>query len=193
MSKRVLGRSFRKKKILRSVPRRVESSKNFKNPKRPKIIRKSVQTCFEHVLGWFFWKSFFAQCSMEGRAFENFQKNQKNFKIQKMPLIVSKSVHTCFENALGRFIRIFFCPVFHAGLFRFSGLKNMSSVFWTQKKELSFPDLKIWVQFYDTLLKRHSFCIHATVNIRNPISDFLDLKIWAQIPQFKNKGLVFRT
>ena len=34
---------------------------------------------------------------MEGRVFENFQKNQKNFKIPKMPKIVPKSVQTCFE------------------------------------------------------------------------------------------------
>ena len=152
-----------------------ESSEKFKNPKRPKIVHKSIQTCFEQVLGRFFWKSFFAQCSMEsskifeksqifqksknaqncsqfcrnllwtcfgaifpknsfaqcsmdGRAFENFQNNQKNNKIQKLLLIVSKSVQTCFEHALGRFFG-FFCPVIHAGLFRFSGLKIKSSVF----------------------------------------------------------------
>ena len=42
------------------------SKKNiFKIPKRPKIIPKSIQTCFEHVLGRIFRKTFFAQCSME--------------------------------------------------------------------------------------------------------------------------------
>ncbi len=132
----------------------------------PKIVPKSVQTCFEHVLGYFFenfflpsvpWtvesskifkkikknskiqkcpKSFpkvskrvlnmfscvffqkktFAQCSMEGRVFENFQKNQKIFKIPKMPKIVPKSVQTCFEHVLGCFFRKQnFCPVFHGG------------------------------------------------------------------------------
>ena len=35
---------------------------------------------------------------MEGRVFENFQKNQKSFKITKMPEIVPKSVPTCFEQ-----------------------------------------------------------------------------------------------
>ena len=40
-----------------------------------KIVPKSVQTCFEHVLVQFFLKKCFAQCSMEGRVFENFQKN----------------------------------------------------------------------------------------------------------------------
>ena len=66
-------------------------------------------------------------------------------------------------------------------------------IFWTENYEFRFPNLKILVQFSDTIINRQSFCIHATVNIRNPISDFLDLKLWVQIPQFKNKGLVFRT
>ena len=69
----------------------------------------------------------------------------------------------------------------------------MSSESRTQKYEFSFPDLKIWVQFYDTKINRHSFCIHATVNIRNSISDVLDLKLWVQIPEFKNMSSVFRT
>ena len=47
----------------------------------PETVPKSVQTCFEHVLGQFFRKSFFAQCSLEGRVVENFRKNEKTFKI----------------------------------------------------------------------------------------------------------------
>ena len=54
---------------------------------------------------------------------------KKKFKIPKKPKIVSKSVHTCSEHALGRFYRIFFCQVFHAGLFSFSGLKIKSLIF----------------------------------------------------------------
>ena len=69
------------------------------------VVPKSVQTCSEYVLGRFFRKSFFAQCSMEGRVFENFQKSQKFSKIAKMPEIVPKNVQTCFEHALGRFFR----------------------------------------------------------------------------------------
>ena len=37
------------------------------------------------------------------------------------------------------------------------------------------------------------FCINATVNIRNSISDFLDSKYWVQIPEHKNMSWVFRT
>ena len=53
--------------------------------------------------------------------------------------------------------------------------------------------MKKWVQFYDTILNRHFFCIHATVNIRNSISDVLGLKFRVQIPESKNMSSVFRT
>ena len=84
----VLGQIFRNF-FLPSVPWRVEFSKIFKKnifkiPKMPKSVPKSIQTCFEHVLRKFFEK-FYAQCSMEGRVFENFLKNQKILKIQKCP------------------------------------------------------------------------------------------------------------
>ena len=59
--------------------------KHFKIPWRPKIVPKSVQRCFEHVLGRFFRIKLFAQCSMDGRAFESFQKNQK-FQISQIAL-----------------------------------------------------------------------------------------------------------
>ncbi len=42
---------------------------------------------------------------MEGRVFENFQKNQKTFNIPKMLKIVPKSVQTCFEHVSGQFFR----------------------------------------------------------------------------------------
>ena len=94
-------KSFKISKMPKIVPKSVQTKffkikKNFKIPKKPKIVLKSVQTCFEHVLRWFFRKKKFAQCSMEGRVFENFQKNQKSFKIPKMPKIVPKSVQTKF-------------------------------------------------------------------------------------------------
>ena len=55
-----------------------------------KIVRKRIQTCFERVLGQFFRKNF-AQFSMEGRVFENFQKKiQKFAKFQKCPKSFSK-------------------------------------------------------------------------------------------------------
>ena len=129
-----------------------KNQKSFKIPKMPEIVPKSVQTCFEQVLGWFFrkvflpsvpwrvessktlkkikkfqkskhaqnrsqkcpnvfWscfrvifsKKFFAQCSMKGRVFENFQINQKSFKVPKMPKIVPKSVQTKIFQKIKKF------------------------------------------------------------------------------------------
>ena len=42
---------------------------------------------------------------MEGRVFENFQKNQRNCKIPKIPKNVPKSIQTCFELVLCRIFR----------------------------------------------------------------------------------------
>ena len=87
-------------KFLPSFPWKVESSKIFKKnqksckfPKMPKIVLKSIQTCFERVLGQTF-RKIFAQFSMEGRVFENFQKKIIS-KFQKCPKVfpnVSKRV-----------------------------------------------------------------------------------------------------
>ena len=105
----VLGQIFRKI-FLPSVPWRVEFSKIFKKyifkiPRMPKSVPKRIQTCFRVI----FSKKFNAQCSMEGRVFENFQKkNQKSFKIPKMPKIVAKSIQTCFEHVLWKFFRKIF-------------------------------------------------------------------------------------
>ena len=89
------------------VPWRVEFSKIFKNfffkiPKMHKIVPESIQACFERVLGQIF-RKFYAQCSMEGRVFENFLKNQKILKIQKCPKSfpnVSKPVLNMFWGKL---------------------------------------------------------------------------------------------
>ena len=79
VSKRVLNMFWGKiflKNFMPSVPWRVESSKIFlkikkilKIPKMPKSVPKSIQKCFSVI----FSKKIYAQCSMEGRVFENFQ------------------------------------------------------------------------------------------------------------------------
>ena len=80
-------------------------------------------TCFGANLS----KIFFAPCSPEGRVFENFQKNRKSSKFQKCPKSFPK-VSTRVLNMLWGDFSDFFCRVFDAGLFSFSGLKNVSSV-----------------------------------------------------------------
>ena len=151
-----------------------QNSKSAQNwsPKCPNVF----WTCFGAIF-----PIFFAQCSMESSNI--FKKIKKSFKIPKVHKIDPKSVQTCFEHALGRFFR-FFLPSVPCRAFQVS---------WTEKYEFSFPDLNLRVQYSETILNRHSLCIHATVNIRNPISDFLDLKLLVQIPELKNMNSVFWT
>ena len=80
------------------------SKKNiFKIPKLPKSVPKSIQTCFRVI----FSNKFYAQCSMEGRVFENFS-IFFFFKIPKVAKIVPKIIQTCFERVLGQTFRKFF-------------------------------------------------------------------------------------
>ena len=111
----------------------------------PKIVPKINQTCFEHVLWQFFRKKNLPRVPCRVGPSKFFQ-NSKKFNIPKLPKFVSKTVQTCFQHALGQFFR-FFYPVFHAGLFRFSGLKNMSSVFRTQKIWVQFSGLEFWGRY----------------------------------------------
>ena len=94
----------------------------------PKIVAKSIQTCFECVLGQTF-RKLFAQFSMECRVFENFQKYQKICKTPKTPKIVPKSIQTCFELVLSQIFRKIFCPVFRGGSsFRKFSKKNIFKI-----------------------------------------------------------------
>ena len=80
---------------------------------------------------------------MEGRVFENFQKNQKIFKIPKMPKIVPKSMQTCFEHVLGQTFRKIFaqismeCRVFESFQnFFFSKFQKCPKVFPKESKRV---------------------------------------------------------
>ena len=127
VSKRVLnmfcGKSFGK--FLPSFRWNVESPKMFKNfffkiPKMPKSVPKRIQTCFRVI----FSKKFNAQCSMEGRVFENFQKKiRKVSKFQKCPksfLKVSKRVLNVFcGKSFGKFLPSFRWNVESSKIFKF--------------------------------------------------------------------------
>ena len=136
---RVLGQIFRKI-FLPSVPWSVEFSKIFKKKifskfqKCPKVFPKVSKRVLNMFWGKFFEK-FYAQCCMEGRVFENFQK--KNSQNSKMPKIVPKSIQTCFELVLGQIFRIIFLPsvpwrVEFSKIFKFFFSKF-------QKRPKSFP------------------------------------------------------
>ena len=70
--------------------------------KSPKLFPKVSKRVLNVFWGKFF-EYFFAQCSVEGRVFENFLKNQKILKIQKCPKSfpkVSKPVLNMFWGKL---------------------------------------------------------------------------------------------
>ena len=120
----------------------------------PKSVPKSIQTCFRLI----FSKKFYAQCSMEGRVFENFQKNQKSFKFPKMPKIVPKSIQTCFERVLGQTFRKYFAQFSTAFriLEKFQKKSKKFSKF--QKRPKSFPKVSkrvlnvFWGKLFENIL-----------------------------------------
>ena len=67
----------------------------------PKIVPKSIQTLFEHVLGQTF-RKLFAQFSMECRVFENFQRKFFS-KFQKSPKVFSKVSKRVLNMFWGKF------------------------------------------------------------------------------------------
>ena len=78
----------------------------------PKSVLKSIQTCFEHVLGKIFRKKFCPVFHGRSSLRKFSKKNQKSFKFPKMPKIVPKSIQTCFSVI---FLEKLLCPVFHGG------------------------------------------------------------------------------
>ena len=96
--------------------------------KGPKSFTKLSKLALNMFWGIFSEKKSFAQCSMDGRAFDNFRKKPKKFQNSKSAKNRSQKSPNVFWTCFGAIFRKFFCPVFQAGLFRFSGLENMSSV-----------------------------------------------------------------
>ena len=97
----------------------------------PKIVPKSLQTCFEHVLGQTF-RKILAQFSMECRVFENFQK--KYFRNSKNAQKCSQKYPNVFY---GDFFEKNLCPVFHG----MSSIRKFSkkNIFEIPKKPKSVP------------------------------------------------------
>ena len=106
-SKKSFCRVFHVGSSLRKV---FNKSKNFQKSKKTQNRSQIVQKCSEHVLGYFFRKNSFAQCSMEGRVFEMFSKNQEFFKTLKLPKIVPKMSKRVLNMFWGKFFEKIFLP-----------------------------------------------------------------------------------
>ena len=101
-----------------------------------KIVPKSIQTCYERVLGQIF-RKFFCPVFRGRSSFRKFSKKNV-FKIPKMPKSVPKSIQTCFEHVLGQTFRKILCPVFQGGSSLRKFLTNQK-ILKIQKCPESFP------------------------------------------------------
>ena len=125
---------FFEKVFLLSVPwshrKFAKKSKKTQNCKkaqnRSQNLPNLLLTCFVDIF-----PKRNAPCSMEGRAFGNFEIKSKKFQNSKSAQNRFQKCPNVFWLCFGAIFPIFFCPVLHAGLFTFSGLKNMGSVFRT--------------------------------------------------------------
>ena len=144
MSKRVLGRFFRKN-FLPSVP---WSHRNFS--KKPKKFQnwRNAQNCSQNCPN-LFWTCFVAFFSKKMPRVPWRVGFSKIFKILKVPRVVFKSVQTCFEHALRRFCRICL-PSVPCRAFQ---------IIWTWNKEFRFPKLKLLVEFADKMHNSHFFAL----------------------------------
>ena len=91
------------------VPWRVEFSKIFnfffKIPKMPKIVSKSIQTCFERVLGQIFRNFFLPSVSWKVEFSKIFKKMFS--KLQKCPKVFPKVSKRVLNKFWGKFLKNF--------------------------------------------------------------------------------------
>ena len=170
-----------------------KNQKKFKVPKMSKIVPECP-----NVFRSNFFEKKFAQCSMEGRVFEYFQKRSKLFQISKH---AKKSFPKCpnvFWTCFGSiFLKIYLpsvlCRAFQIFWtenyeFRFSKLKNMSSNFRHNTQQTSF------------LHSRHSQYtqFHFRVSGLKFVSSDSQKKTWVQFSglekfEFSFPDLIFET
>ena len=162
---------------------KIQSSKNAQN--RSRVSKRFSEQFFRKKnCPVFHGGSSLRIFSKKIKTFSNFQTCQK---------IVSKMCKRVLNMLWGNIFENSFAQCSLQGISDSLDWKLWVQILEIKKYEFSFPDLKAWVQFSDTKLNRHSFCIHATVKLRNSISDFLDLKLWVQILEIKNMSSVLRT
>ena len=145
-----------------SVPWRLETSKNFKKnqksfkiPKTPKTVAKSIQTCFERVLGQIFRKIFSPSVPWRVEFSKIFEKKIFS-KFQKCPKVfseVSKRVLNMFWGKLfEKFLPSFPWKVKSSKLFK--KIKKFAKF---QKCPKSFPKVSkrvsnlFWVKFFEKI------------------------------------------
>ncbi len=93
----------------------LKNQKTFKIPKKPKIVPKSAQTRFEHVLRYFFRNFFLPSVPWRVEYSKCFQKIENISKFHNCPKSFPKVRKRVLNMFWGNFFENFFCPVFHGG------------------------------------------------------------------------------
>ena len=122
---------------------------------------------------------------MEGRVFENFQKNKKIFKTPKTTKIVPKSIQTSFARVLGQTFRKIFAQFsmegrvfenFKKKIKNFSNFQKLSKL---QKRPKSFPKVSkrilhvFWGKLFEKFLPSFPWKVESS-------------KIFKKIKNFSN-------
>ena len=129
------------------------SKKNiFKIPKMPKSVPKSIQTCFEHVLGKFFLKNF---CPVfHGKSSLRKISNFFFSKVQKCPKVFPKISKRVLNMFWGKFFEKFL-PSFPWNVESSKLFKRIEKFSKFQKGPKSFPKVSkrvlnlFWVKFFE--------------------------------------------
>ena len=154
-----------------------------------KSVPKGIQTCFRVI----FSKNFYAQCSMEGRVFENFQ--NFFFKNPKMSKIVPKSIQTCFERVLGQTFRKFFAQFSTAFRILEKFQKNQKKISKFQKRPKSFPKeskrvlIVIWDNFFEKFLPSFPWKVKSSKIFKKIKKDSNFLKCPKSFPKVSKRVL----
>ena len=85
-----------------------KKSENFHNSKNAQNCSQTVETCFEHVLGYFFCKLFLPSVPWRVESSKCFQKIEKFSKVQKCPKSFPKVSNYVLNMFWGYFFRKFF-------------------------------------------------------------------------------------
>ncbi len=129
-----------------SHPKISKKSKKIKLAKRPQIVSKIVQNCFEHVLRQVFSKK---NCPVlhGGSGLPKISKKSEKFQNSKSAQNRSQKCPNVFWTCLGQYFRNFFAQGSPRGISDCLDLELWVPILEIKKHEFRFPNLKIWEKF----------------------------------------------
>ena len=137
----------------------------------PEIVPKSIQTCFEHVLGQIS-RKLFDQCSMEARDFKFLKIVEKISKFQLCQKSLPKLSKCVLNMFWGNFFEKFLSPVLHGGS-RLRKFSKKSKKFQNSKNaQKSFPKVfkrglnKFWGKFFEKFLTSFPWSVESSKHFK---------------------------